>query len=253
MIHVEGVSKSYGTTRVVDGVDLRIAPGGVTALIGPNGAGKSTLLSMIARLLPADAGQIRVGDLDVATCDTTALARRLAVLTQDNPLQLRLTVRDLVSFGRFPHHGGRPTARDREICARAITWMDLDGLLDRPLDEMSGGQRQRAFVAMVLAQDTDYVLLDEPLAALDIPHARAMLERLRAAADEWGKTIVVVIHDLNFAAAWADHIVAMRDGRVVAQGTPGQIVATDVLREVFGVEIDVVSHRGIPQALYHLP
>lgn len=252
MIRTSGVTKAYSAAPVVDDVTVEIPSGGVTALVGPNGAGKSTLLSLIARLLPMDSGQVRVGDLDVTTCDTRELARRLAVLRQDNPLQVRLTVAELVSFGRFPHNSGHETAEDRRKVDDAIAWMDLADLRDRHLDEMSGGQRQRAFVAMVLAQDTEYLLLDEPLAALDIPHARAMLTQLRRAADELGKTVVVVVHDINFAAAWSDRIIALRDGRVVADGTPAEVVTPEGMEAVFGLRIPVEVRDGVPQALYHL-
>ncbi|WP_268595839.1 ATP-binding cassette domain-containing protein, partial [Escherichia coli] len=140
--------------------------------------------------------------------------RRLAILRQDNHLPLRLTVRDLVAFGRYPHTGGRLTLDDKVHIDRAIAYLELEPLADRYLDEMSGGQRQRAFVAMVLCQDTRYVLLDEPLNSLDMKHAVAMMGTLRRAADELGKTVVLVLHDINFASAYADRIVAMKAGRV---------------------------------------
>ncbi len=183
MISIDRVSKSYGDQLVLDTVTVDLPAGGVTCLIGPNGAGKSTLLSIMARLLGADAGTVVVGGLDVTTAETRELARTMAVLRQETHLTVRLTVRDLVSFGRFPHNGGRPTPADRQAVEEAIAWMDLEDLAERRLDQMSGGQRQRAFVAMVLAQDTPYLLLDEPLNNLDMTHATAMMRRLRAAAD----------------------------------------------------------------------
>ncbi|MEO7589001.1 MAG: ATP-binding cassette domain-containing protein, partial [Arachnia sp.] len=212
MILVSGVTKRYGKTAVVDDVSLQLPRGGLTAIVGANGAGKSTLLSMIARLLGTDEGAITVGDLDIATSDSRELAKRLAILRQTNDLQSRLTVADLVGFGRFPHSGGRLTATDRAAIDQAIAWMNLEDLRDRFLDEMSGGQRQRAFVAMVLAQDTEYLLLDEPLNNLDVAHAHAMLTTLRRAADELNKTVVIVVHDINYASCWADQIVAMKNG-----------------------------------------
>ena len=167
MIDIQQVSKQYDDTVVVDQVTLALPAGGVTAIIGPNGAGKSTLLSMISRLLPMSAGQIQVDGLDVTRTDSRELARRLSILRQDNHLPLRLTVRDLVAFGRYPHTGGRLTLDDKAHIDRAIDYLDLGPLADRYLDQLSGGQRQRAFVAMVLCQDTRYVLLDEPLNSLD--------------------------------------------------------------------------------------
>ncbi|OYN99141.1 iron ABC transporter ATP-binding protein [Enemella evansiae] len=244
MIQLESVTKSYGTSVVVDGVTLTLTPGGITSLIGPNGAGKSTLLGIMARLLSADHGSARVADLDVAQCDSRELARILAVLKQDNHLTVRLRVGELVAFGRYPHSQGRLTGHDRQVVEAALAYLDLTGLRDRYLDELSGGQRQRAFVAMVLAQDTDYLLLDEPLNNLDLSHSRAMMAQLRRAADELGKTIVVVVHDINFASCWSDRIVALRDGRVLAEGPPAEIVTDEVLSEVFGTPLRVHQIDG---------
>lgn len=246
MIGVEALRKSYGDTVVVDDVSIEIPTGGVTSIIGPNGAGKSTLLSLIARLFAADAGRVRIDEMDVATSRSDEIARRLSILRQDNHLTVRLTVRDLVGFGRYPWSKGRPTVADRDHIERAIAHVGLTDLGDRFLDEMSGGQRQRAFVAMVLAQDTDYVLLDEPLNNLDMKHAVLMMRRLRAAADELGRTVVLVLHDINFASCYSDRIIAMRDGAVVHQGPPEQIMSAPVLRDVYDMDIrieEVGGHR----------
>ena len=253
MIKVTNVTKAYGRSVVVDDVSISLPTGGITSIVGANGAGKSTLLSMIARLLDLDSGQITVGGLDVATTDSMELARTLGILKQDNGLQVRLTVHDLISYGRYPHSKGRLKAADHEAINSAIAHMDLGALRDRFLDEMSGGQRQRAFVAMLLAQDTEYLLLDEPLNNLDMAHALSMLHRLRRAADELGKTVIMVVHDINFASAWSDHIVAMKDGRVVLQGRPMDIVDSEMLREVFGVNCAVDKASGCPIAQYYRP
>lgn len=252
MIEIGALTKRYGTTVVVDGVDLTLPRGGVTSIVGPNGAGKSTLLSMIGRLLPADGGAVHLDGLDVSTTPSRELARRLAVLRQDNHLAVRLTVRDLVALGRYPYSRGRTTADDVVVVEQAMAQLDVHELADRYLDELSGGQRQRAFVAMVLAQDTDYVLLDEPLNNLDMTHARDMMRTVRRAADELGRTIVTVLHDINFASCWSDHIVAMRDGRVAVQGTPTHVVDTDVLREIYGTTIPVHEIDGRRVALYYV-
>lgn len=251
MIVVENVLKRYGETAVVDGVDLSIAKGGLTAVIGPNGAGKSTLLSLISRLLPMDGGRVMVDTLDVQMAGGDLLAQRLAILRQENSVMSRLTIRDLVAFGRYPHSKGRPTAEDLAHVDRALDHMNLTGLADRFLDELSGGQRQRAFVAMVLCQDTDYVLLDEPLNNLDLPHAVVMMKRLRAAVDELGKTVVVVLHDINFAAAYADRILAMRDGRVVLDGPPEEIVTPSALKTIYDLDVTVLPVNGRPVAIYY--
>ncbi|HEV7727241.1 MAG TPA: ABC transporter ATP-binding protein [Modestobacter sp.] len=241
MIEIEHVSKSYGGTRVLDDVSLRIPAGGITSVIGANGAGKSTLLSVVARLLTPDTGRVTVDGLDVATTKGPVLARRLSVLRQENAMSVRLTVRELVAFGRFPHSGGRLTAEDRRRVDEAISWFELEGFADRHLDQLSGGQRQRAYVAMVLCQGTDYVLLDEPLNNLDMRHAVGMMRMLRRMAAELGKTVVLVVHDINFASCYSDRIVAMRDGRVVADGPTAEMMQPPVLRKVF--DLDVAVHE----------
>jgi len=250
MIDVLDAVKAYGSVRVVDGVRLTLPAGGLTSIIGPNGAGKSTLLSLVARLVALDGGQVLVDGLDVTTSRSDALAKRIAALRQENHLGSRLTVRDLVTFGRYPHSKGRPTAEDGEHVARSLEFLDLVPLADRFLDELSGGQRQRAFVAMVLCQDTDVLLLDEPLNNLDPRHAVAMMDRLRAAADELGKTVVVVVHDINVAAHYSDHIVAMCDGAVVHEGPPPAVIRPEVLSSVYGLPVEVHDLAGRPHATY---
>lgn len=244
MIGISGVSKSYGQTIVVDDVSLTLPKGGLTSIIGPNGAGKSTLMSMIARLLPIDRGTVMVDGLDVALTAGDALAKRLSILRQDNHLAARLTVFDLVSFGRYPYSRGRLTVEDQGHIERAITYLGLEELKHRFLDELSGGQRQRAFVAMVLAQDTDYMLFDEPLNNLDIRHAVAMMKLLRDAAKDLGKTVVVVLHDINFASCYSDHIVIMRKGRLFRQGEPEQIIREDILIETYETDFKVREMDG---------
>ena len=244
MIHVSGLTKSYGQWPVLSDVDLDLPDGELIGLVGANGAGKSTLLSVMARLLGADAGTVEVGGLNVATTPSDELAKVLCVLKQDNHMLVRLTVRDLVSFGRYPHNHGRPTEHDDAVVEKTLAWMDLNDLAGRYLDQMSGGQRQRAFVAMVLAQETPYMLLDEPLNNLDMVHSVTMMRRLRAAAHELGRTVVVVMHDINMAAAWADRIVALRDGAVVVQGTPEETMTQEYLSKVFGMEVPVHDLEG---------
>jgi iron complex transport system ATP-binding protein len=244
VIEIESVIKSYGGARVVDGVSLTIPTGGITSLIGANGAGKSTLLSIASRLLPADSGRVLVDGMDVARTPGPTLARRLAVLRQENSMTVRLTVRELVAFGRFPHSGGRLTAEDRERIDEALDWSELGAFADRHLDHLSGGQRQRAYVAMVMCQGTDYVLLDEPLNNLDMRHAVQMMRMLRGMADELGRTIVLVVHDVNVASSYSDRIVAMRDGQVVAAGPTEELMTPELLRRVFDVEVAVHELGG---------
>ncbi|HLV53981.1 MAG TPA: ATP-binding cassette domain-containing protein [Actinotalea caeni] len=251
MIALENVTKRYGSTTVVDDVSLTFGGEGVAALIGPNGAGKSTLFSLVGRLLTADGGRVLVDGRDVTTAPSRELATTLAVLRQDNHVGARLTVGDLVEFGRFPHCGGRLTATDRDHVERAIDYLGLEPFRGRFLDELSGGQRQRAFIAMVLAQDTRYVLLDEPLNNLDLRHMTDMMKLLRRMADELDKRVIVVLHDINFAATYADRIVAMRDGRVVADAPAREVMTAEVLRSVYDAAVDVREIDGRPVALYY--
>ncbi|GAB2710779.1 iron complex transport system ATP-binding protein [Microbacterium marinum] len=251
MISLTAVEKRYSTDVAIGPVTLDLPAGGVTALIGPNGAGKSTLLTMIGRLLPTDGGTISVGGHDVAHTKSRELAKVVAILRQENHFVTRLTVRQLVGFGRYPHSQGRLTAADEAVIDRSIDFLGLEGLEGRYLDELSGGQRQRAYVAMVLAQDTDYVLLDEPLNNLDIQHAVQMMRHLHRAASELGRTIVVVLHDINFAGHYADRICAMKDGRVVALGGPEEIMRPDVLSDIFDTPVDVVDGPRGRVAVYY--
>ena len=251
MIVVSGVTKAYGASIVVNDVTTVLPAGAVTSIIGPNGAGKSTLLSLIGRLMAMDAGEILVGGLDVARTPGDLLARRLSILRQENHVTARLTVRDLVAFGRYPHSKGRLTPGDRDHVDRALSYMDLTEMGGRFLDELSGGQRQRAFVAMALCQDAEYLLLDEPLNSLDMKRAAEMMKLLRRATRELGKTVVVVLHDVNFASWHSDHIIAMRAGSILRQGPPEEIVTTEALREIYGMDIDVREIDGRRVALFY--
>ena len=250
MIETRAVSRRYGDNLVVDNVSLTIPKGGLTSIIGPNGAGKSTLLSMISRLAPMSAGSVVVDGLDVTKTPGDVLAKRLSILRQDNHSSLRLTVRELVAFGRFPHSGGRLTEDDQRHIDEALQYLSLEEYQHRHLDELSGGQRQRAYIAMVMCQDTDYVLLDEPLNNIDMRHAVAMMQLLRRAADEKGKTVVVVLHDINFASCYSDHIIAMRQGKAAYQGAPQALICDEVLRDLYEMDLKVHDIDGQRICLY---
>jgi iron complex transport system ATP-binding protein len=244
MIDVRNVSKSYGGQAVLDDVSCVIPRGGITSIIGPNGAGKSTLLSLISRLQPLESGAVTVAGLDIAATPSRDLARTVAILRQENHLTMRLTVRDLVAFGRFPHSGGRPTVEDLAVVEESIRQLDLAAMADKFVDELSGGQRQRAYIAMVLAQDTEYLLLDEPLNNLDMKHSVEMMRLLRRLADELGKTIVLVVHDINFASCYSDTILAMKNGRLIHQGSPAQIMQAAMLHDVYDIDIRIEEIDG---------
>ncbi|QOQ39596.1 iron ABC transporter ATP-binding protein [Trueperella pecoris] len=239
MIDILNVTMAYDAEPVVNDVSLSLPDTGITALIGPNGAGKSTLLSGVGRLQPLAAGEIRIDGRALADWDTEELARTVAILRQENHLAIRLTVAELVMLGRHPHSKGRRTREDYAHAADALNCVDMAAYADRFIDELSGGQRQRAFIAMALAQDTKYLLLDEPLSALDMRHARDMMRHLRRVCDERGISVVIVIHDVNTAAAYADTMVAMKDGRIARVGAPGVVMREEILGEIFGVDVDV--------------
>ncbi|QHO91729.1 iron ABC transporter ATP-binding protein [Actinomyces sp. 432] len=250
MIELDEVRKVYNSEVAIGPVSLELPAGGITAFIGPNGAGKSTLLTMVGRLLGIDEGAVRVAGLDVSSTKSADLARVLSILRQENHFITRLTVRQLVGFGRFPYSRGRLTADDERIISRYIDFFGLGELEGRHLDELSGGQRQRAYVAMVLCQETDYVLLDEPLNNLDIAHSVEMMNHLERAAREFGRTVLIVLHDINFAARYADRICALKDGSVFRFGPPAEIMRDDVLTAVFGTPIQVIAGPAGPLACF---
>ncbi|MEZ3181276.1 ATP-binding cassette domain-containing protein [Streptomyces pimonensis] len=251
MITLTQVAKHYTSEVAIGPVDLTIPAGGLTALVGPNGAGKSTLLTMIGRLLGIDSGSIEIAGYDIAGTNSKDLAKIVSILRQENHFVTRLTVRQLVGFGRFPHSQGRLTARDEEVINRSIEFLGLQELEGRYLDELSGGQRQRAYVAMVLAQDTDYLLLDEPLNNLDMQHSVQMMQHLRRAATELGRTIVIVLHDINFAGHYADRICAVKNGTVHHFGSPDEVMRDDILTDIFDTPVEVVDGPRGRVAVYY--
>ncbi|WP_412057587.1 ABC transporter ATP-binding protein [Bartonella sp. DGB2] len=251
MIEIDEISKTYGQQKVLDQLSLRIDKGGIVSIIGSNGAGKSTLLTIISRMTKCDFGKISVDGLDIFSTNSSILAKKLSILRQDNHLSMRLSVRDLISFGRYPYSKGRLNDHDKKYIDSALRYLDLEALEDRFIDELSGGQRQRAFVAMVVCQDTDYVLLDEPLNNLDMKHSVAMMKQLRRTADELGKTILMVMHDINFASCYSDRIIALKDGRLCYYGLPSEIITPAVLYDIYGMEIKVETIAGQKIALYY--
>ena len=211
---VKDLTKRYDGKTVVDSVSFEIPKGKVISLIGPNGAGKSTVMGIISRLIARDGGIVDFEGTDIGKWKSKELAKRLAILTQSNNIQMKLTVRELVTFGRFPYSGGRNTDEDNAIIDKAIEYMELREIQDQFIDELSGGQRQRAYIAMVIAQDTEYVLLDEPTNNLDIYHASNMMKIVRRLCDELGKTVILVLHEINYAAFYSDYICAFTDGKI---------------------------------------
>ena len=248
---VKELLKKYNGKTVVDGVSFELPKGKVISLIGPNGAGKSTVMGMISRLIAQDDGSVDFEGKDMSKWKSRDLARRLAILTQSNHVQMKLTVRELVAFGRFPYSGGRLTEEDRQKIGDAISYMELTELKDRFIDELSGGQRQRAYIAMVIAQDTEYILLDEPTNNLDIYHAAKMMETVRRLCDELGKTVVLVLHDINYASFYSDYICIFKEGRVAKFGTVEEVITEDTLSGIYKVNFEIQKFNGKPLCIYY--
>lgn len=251
MVEVKNVVKKYGSKNVVDHVSVKIQKGKITSFIGPNGAGKSTLISMISRLISRDEGEVYIDGEEVSKSKSNELAKKISILKQSNHVNLRLTVRELVSFGRFPYSQGRLTKEDHAFIDEAIRYMDLEDMQDKYLDQLSGGQKQRAYIAMVIAQNTEYILLDEPLNNLDMKHSVQIMKTLRRLVKELGKTIVIVIHDINFASFYSDYIVALKDGKVVKEGETAEIIQSSVLKDIYDMEIGIENVNNCKFCVYY--
>ncbi len=250
-MQIKNVTKKYNGKPVVDAVNLEIPKGKVISFIGPNGAGKSTVMGIISRLIAKDSGLVSFDGTELEKWKSKELSKRLAILTQSNNIQMKLTVRELVAFGRFPYSGNRTTKEDEEIIEQAIAYMELEAFRDRFIDELSGGQRQRALIAMVIAQDTDYILLDEPTNNLDIYHATNMMKIVRRLCDELEKTIILVLHEINYAAFYSDYICAFVDGKVAKFGTVKEVMTKETLSEIYKVDFEILEIEGKPLSIYY--
>ncbi|MCM3794663.1 iron ABC transporter ATP-binding protein [Priestia megaterium] len=244
MVEVTNVSKTYGEKTVLEKTSVVIPKGKITSFIGPNGAGKSTLLSIMSRLIKADSGSISIEGKNIENIDSSDLAKKMSILKQSNQLNIRLSVRELVNFGRFPYSKGRLTKSDEQAVDQALSYMKLEGIQDKYLDELSGGQCQRAFIAMVIAQDTEYIFLDEPLNNLDMKHSVEIMKLLKRLVEDLGKTIVIVIHDINFASVYSDYIVALKNGEVIREGPTETIIQTSVLKDIYDMDIPIETVGG---------
>lgn len=248
---IQTLAKSFGLKKVVKDVTFEIPKGKVTSLIGPNGAGKSTVLNMITRLIARDNGDILIDETDIKQYKSKDLAKRLAILTQTNHIQMKLTVRELVAFGRFPHSGTHLNEVDYQHVDDAIAYMELEEFADSFIDELSGGQRQRAYIAMVIAQDTEYVFLDEPTNNLDIYHSSNMMKMCRKLSDELGKTVILVLHDINFASCYSDYIGAFKDGGLYQFGTVEEVMTKETLGHLYQVDFEIMKIQGKPVSIYY--
>ena len=241
-LEARGLSLAYGPTRVIHDLDLVVPEGQVTALIGPNGCGKSTLLRGLGRILEPAAGAVYLDGRPIAELSTRAVARRIGLLPQGPTAPGGLTVRALVGQGRYPHQElfRRWSEDDERATLQALATTGLETLADRPLETLSGGQRQRAWIAMVLAQETEILLLDEPTTFLDLAHQIEVLDLIAHLNEAEGRTVIMVLHDINQACRYAHHLIAMRDGAVVAEGDPATVITSELVEAVFGVPCEVV-------------
>ena len=239
----ERLRLAYDDRVVVDDLDLELPEGSFTAIVGPNGCGKSTLLRALGRLLRPTDGRVLLDGREIARTPTREVAKVLGLLPQTPVAPEGLTVTDLVARGRHPHQTWlRQWSRDDEaVVAEALSWTGLTDLADRSVDTLSGGQRQRAWISMALAQGTDLLLLDEPTTYLDLSHQIDVLDLVARLHTERGRTVVVVLHDLNLAARYAQRLIAMKDGALVASGTPHEVLTEDLLADVFDLEARVVE------------
>ncbi|MGW0251556.1 ABC transporter ATP-binding protein [Nocardia goodfellowii] len=239
----EEVTLGYGDRVIVDGLTLDIAPGVVTTVIGPNGCGKSTLLRSLGRLLKPHEGRVVLDGKAISSMKTKDVARVVGMLPQTPVAPEGLTVADLVARGRHPHQSWlrQWSATDEAEVLTALEQTGIADLADRPLDELSGGQRQRAWISMALAQGTDILLLDEPTTYLDLAHSLEVLDLVDRLHDDMGRTVVMVLHDLNLAIRYSDQLIVMRTGQIIAQGAPGDIISAELLQEVFGLSATVLE------------
>ncbi|MET8875892.1 ABC transporter ATP-binding protein [Nocardia sp. NPDC004604] len=242
-LSAQEVTLGYGDRVIVDGLSIDIAPGVVTTVIGPNGCGKSTMLRALGRLLRPQQGRILLDGKAITSMKTKDVARIVGMLPQSPVAPEGLTVADLVARGRHPHQSWirQWSATDEDEVISALAATGIADLADRTLDELSGGQRQRAWISMALAQGTDILLLDEPTTYLDLAHSVEVLDLVDRLHDEHGRTVVMVLHDLNLAIRYSDRLIVMRDGRIVAQGAPADIINVALLREVFDLDASVLE------------
>ncbi len=249
----QGLVTGHGDKIVIDGLDLVLPAGKVTAIVGPNGCGKSTLLNTLARVLKPIAGSILLNGTDIHRLSGKEVARQLALLPQETSAPEGMTIEDLVRFGRQPHQSwlSQWSQDDQDAVQGAIAAADLNGLEHRVLDELSGGQRQRAWIAMAIAQNTQTLLLDEPTSALDLGHQLEVFELIRQLSHKQQKTLVMVVHDLLSACRFSDHLIAMHNGRIIAQGKPREILTPDLVYQLYGVRCEIIPDpiNGTPMLI----
>ncbi len=248
---IKSINKYYGEKQVVKEVSFKLPRGKVISLIGPNGAGKSTVLNIITRLIAQDSGEVKLDETELTKWKSKELAKKLAILTQQNNITMKLKVRELVAFGRFPYSGSNLTAEDYEKVDMAIDYMELGEFTERFIDELSGGQLQRAYIAMVIAQDTEFIFLDEPTNNLDIYHSSNLMKLVRKLSEDLGKTVILVLHEINFASVYSDYIAAFKDGGLYKFGEVAEVMTKETLKDLYQVDFEIQMIKGKPVSIYY--
>mgnify|MGYP006355491591 FL=1 len=251
MFKINNVNKNYGFQKVLSEINLEIPQNKLTCIIGPNGAGKSTLLNAISRLIKVDKGDILINSKNLKDWDKKELSKTLSIMKQLNNINVRLTIADLVAFGRYPYSEDRLTENDYQKINEALEYTGLSSIKDKYTDELSGGQKQRTYIAMTLAQDTEYILLDEPLNNLDIKHILEVMHLLKKLVEEQSKTIILVVHDINIASTFADYIVAMKNGEIIESGLTEDIINNEILYKIYEINFQIENFKNKKICLYY--
>ena len=251
MFKINNVNKNYGFQKVLSEINLEIPQNKLTCIIGPNGAGKSTLLNAISRLIKVDKGDILIDSKNLKDWDKKELSKTLSIMKQLNNINVRLTIADLVAFGRYPYSEDRLTENDYQKINEALEYTGLSSIKDKYIDELSGGQKQRTYIAMTLAQDTEYILLDEPLNNLDIKHILEVMHLLKKLVEEQSKTIILVVHDINIASTFADYIIAMKNGEIIESGLTEDIINNEILYKIYEINFQIENFKNKKICLYY--
>ncbi|HEB7604981.1 TPA: ATP-binding cassette domain-containing protein [Campylobacter coli] len=250
MIRLQNITKCYDQKAIISDLSIDFHKGKITSIIGANGAGKSTLLALASRLIKPDSGRIYIDGMNLALYKEQDLAQKISILKQQNHINLRLKVEELVAFGRFPHSQGRINLNDKMKIDEALEYMGLNTLRNEFLDSLSGGQKQRAFIAMIIAQDTEFIMFDEPLNNLDMKHSVQIMQLMKNLVKDFSKSIAVVLHDINFASIYSDEIIALKDGKLLKQGSKDEIINQENLKQIYDMDIPVSQINGKKICIY---
>lgn len=244
MIEIKDLNYFIGDKKILNSISIDLPKNKTIALIGPNGAGKSSLLNLMGQSIEIQSGTILFDGMDIKKTDAMTIAKKISLLQQDTKINIRISVNDLMTFSRFPYHKGRPKTEDTEYIKRVIEYFNIEKFKSRFIDELSGGQKQLVLIAMIFCQDTDYILLDEPLNNLDMARSKSLMMTLKKAISDWNKSIVVVMHDINYASQYANYIVGLKSGEVVFSGKNKNVLTKNNIEQLYDVEIQTVNQNN---------